>query len=83
MASFAQRIIKGRKKNHSTPLVAKLNKYLTTSPSEIWALIQDIFFNSNRLFLVMCLLLPLELLLNALIIFKIKCNLDLFINLVI
>lgn len=72
MASFAQRAVKGRKKAHSSQLWTKLSKYLT-NPSEIANLVQDFLFNNNKLSLVMYLLLPLELFLNFLIVFKIKC----------
>lgn len=71
MASFAQRAVKGRKKAHSSQLWTKLSKYLT-NPSEIANLVQDFLFNNNKLSLVMYLLLPLELFLNFLIVFKIK-----------
>ena len=73
MASFSQRAAKGRKKPHGSQIWNKLSKYFY-NPSEIVNLIQDVLFNNNKISLVMYLLLPLEIFLNFLIVFKIKCN---------
>jgi hypothetical protein len=74
MASFAQRVVKGRsKKAQNIPLLAKLGKY-AMNPNKIVDFIEDLLFNSEKSFLIMCLLLPLELFLNLLIVFKIKCK---------
>lgn len=72
MASFAQRVVKGRsKKAQNIPFLAKLGKYVM-NPDKLVDIIEDLLFNSDKSFLVMCILLPLELFLNLLIVFNIK-----------
>ena len=74
MASFAQRVVKGRsKKAQNIPFLAKLGKYVM-NPDKLVDIIEDLLFNSDKSFLVMCILLPLELFLNLLIVFNIKCK---------
>ena len=76
MASFAQRTNpKNRKKTYkgNSNLISKM-KNLLTSPTELWSFIYNLLFDSNNLWPVIYILLPVELILNLVVVLKINCT---------
>lgn len=47
---------------------------IVSNPSKLINLIEDLLFNPNKIALVALLLIPIELILNIMIVFKIPCN---------
>ncbi|CAF0716464.1 unnamed protein product [Brachionus calyciflorus] len=52
------------------PLVSRLANSIT-NPTELYKLIIDLLFNTDYLVLIACILIPLELILNVIIVFKV------------
>lgn len=78
MPSVGQKIIKNRKKGAGPKeWLASLTKIIS-SPTELKKLVTDLLFNPDYSFYVMLILLPIELILNLLIVYKIKCNIYAF-----
>lgn len=77
MSSASPRNIRNRKRPSSNNQFQSIkNNVLKTirNPSELFNLGKDLLFNSDYLYLIILILLPLELIINVLIINKIQCK---------
>jgi hypothetical protein len=74
----APRNLRNRRKHHNktdllTTTFSNVSK-LVSRPSDLFNLIKNILFDPKYTFFIACLLVPLELILNLLVVNKISCK---------
>lgn len=76
MPSLTKNRTKTQKNSKWQMLRSKIVQSIT-SPTKLYELIIDILFNPEYLFFVTCILIPVELILNFIIVVKVPCKFNL------
>jgi hypothetical protein len=87
MPTLTQRGLKNRKIRSREgkdaqlpPAAAKMLKFFTRGTDDLFNLAEDYLLNPNRTELIMQILIPIEIVLNLVIIAKIRCKIFVFVN---